>query len=306
MNPEEFKRLQFDKAPSQNWTSLYEYVYDPAPVLSPETFLLGIVLSVGLLWLIRRWVSPALARGCLTIGVLLILWEVVPMVGLLNPVFFPPPTAVLDTLAVHWHRGWLATHILASLERFAVAFGLAIVVGVATGFLLSVSSRLWGYVGSVLYLVRSIPPPAWLPVVVLWMGAGNPAAIFVVFLGAFFPIMIGTIDGFKKVDPIQIETVRTFGGSRFDVFWEVRVPTSLPDIIVGIRVGLGIGWMMLVAAELAVARLGTGVGWMITHARIWYDSAVIMGGMGIISLMGLGVELLLRRAFARWADLPRA
>jgi ABC-type nitrate/sulfonate/bicarbonate transport system permease component len=118
--------------------------------------------------------------------------------------------------------------------------------------------------------------------------------------------MIGTVDGFKKVDPVQVETIRTFGGNRFDVFWEVHVPTSLPDIVVGIRVGLGIGWMMLVAAELAVSRLGTGVGWMITHARIWYDSAVILGGMGIIGVMGLLVDLVLRRALARWADLPRA
>jgi ABC-type nitrate/sulfonate/bicarbonate transport system permease component len=306
MNPQEFKRLQFDKAPAGGWTSLYDYVYDPPSVLSPEMFLLLIVLCLGLLWLTRRWTSPALFRGCLTIGVLLVLWEAVPTVGLLNPIFFPPPTTVLDTLAVHWSRGWLSTHILASFHRFAVAFGLAIGIGVPVGFLLSVSSRLWGYVGSVLYCVRSIPPPAWLPIIVLWMGAGNPAAIFVVFLGAFFPIMIGTVDGFRKVDPVQVETIRTFGGNRFDVFWEVHVPTSLPDIVVGIRVGLGIGWMMLVAAELAVSRLGTGVGWMITHARIWYDSAVILGGMGIIGVMGLMVDLLLRRALARWADLPRA
>jgi ABC-type nitrate/sulfonate/bicarbonate transport system permease component len=306
MNPEEVKRLQFDKTPSGGWTSLYEYVYDPAPVLSPEAFLVGVILGVVAVWLLRRWVSTAVARGCLTIGLLLVLWQVVPLVGLVNPVFFPPPTAVLDTLAVHWARGWLWTHIVASVQRFVVAFGLAIVLGVTTGYLLSMSSRLWGYVGSVLYMVRSIPPPAWLPIVVLWIGAGNPAAIFVVFLGAFFPIMIGTVDGFRKADPVQIETVRTFGGGRFDVFWEVRVPTSLPDVAVGIRVGLGIAWMMLMAAELAVSRLGTGVGWMITHARIWYDSAVIMGGMGIISLMGLGVDFVLKRAFARWADLPRA
>jgi ABC-type nitrate/sulfonate/bicarbonate transport system permease component len=306
MNPQEFKRLQFDKTPAGGWTSLYEYVYDPAPVLSPEMFLLAVVAVLALLWLTRRWTSAAVARGCLPIGAVLILWELVPTLGLLNPVFFPPPTQVLDKLAVHWDRGWLATHILASLQRFLVAFALAIGVGIPLGFLLSVSSHLWGYLGSVLYLVRSIPPPAWLPIVVLWMGAGNPAAIFVVFLGAFFPILIGTVDGFKKADPVQMDTVRGLGGGRFDVFWEVQVPTSLPDIVVGIRVGLGIGWMMLVAAELAVARLGTGVGWMITHARIWYDSAVIMGGMGIISLMGLAVDLLLRRVLARWAELPRA
>lgn len=306
MDPKDFQRLQFDKTPAGGWTSLYEYVYDPAPVLTPETFVLVIIGSVSLLWALRRWTSPALARGCLTLGALLILWEAVPTLGILNPVFFPPPTAVLDKLAVHWSRGWLPTHILASLQRFAVAFGLAIAIGVPMGFLLSASSRLWGYVGSVLYLVRSIPPPAWLPIVVLWVGAGNPAAVFIVFLGAFFPIMIGTVDGCKRVDPVQVETVRTFGGNRFDVFWEVWVPTSLPDIVTGIRVGLGIGWMMLVAAELAVARLGTGVGWMITHARIWYDSAVIMGGMGVISIMGLAIDLLLTRALARWADLPRA
>lgn len=275
-------------------------------MLSPETFLVTIAIIVGLFWVIRRWTSPSLARGCLTIGVLLVVWEIVPSLGFLNPVFFPPPTAVLDKLAAHWQRGWLPRHILASLERFAIAFGLAIGIGVPTGFLISVSRRLWGYVGSVLYLVRGIPPPAWLPIFVLWAGAGNPAAIFVVFLGAFFPILIGTVDGFKKADPVQIETVRTFGGNRFDVFWEVEVPTSLPDIVAGIRVGLGIGWMMLIAAELAVARLGTGVGWMITHARIWYDSAVIMGGMVIIGIMGLMVDLVLRRALARWANLPRA
>jgi ABC-type nitrate/sulfonate/bicarbonate transport system permease component len=307
MSPEDVRRLQFDKGRSAaNPTSFYEYVYDPDAVLSPEAFLLLLLLVVGLLWATRRWLSPALARGALTIGALLAAWELVPMLGILNPVFFPPPTHVLDKMAVHWERGWLALHIWASLERFVIAFGLAVGVGVPLGYLLSLSSRLWGYLGSLLYMVRSIPPPAWLPLAVLLGGAGNPAAIFVVFLGAFFPILIGTIDGFKKADPVQMETVRTFGGNRFDVFWEVQVPTSLPDVVVGMRVGLGIGWMMLVAAELAVARLGTGVGWMITHARIWYDSAVIMGGMVIISIMGLLVDLALRRALARWAELPRA
>ncbi|MBI2459968.1 MAG: ABC transporter permease [Candidatus Rokubacteria bacterium] len=306
MDPEAARRLLFDKAPTGGWTSLYEYVYDPAPVLSSEAFLLAIVAVVGLLWAVRRFTPPVLARGGLTIGVVLVLWEAVPTLGILNPVFFPPPTAVLDKMAVHWQRGWLPQHILASLGRFSIAFGLAIAIGVPTGFLISLSSRLWGYVGSILYFIRGIPPPAWLPIFILWAGAGNPAAVFVVFLGAFFPILIGTVDGFKKADPVQIETVRTFGGNRFDVFWEVQVPTSLPDIVIGIRIGLGIGWMMLIAAELAVARLGTGVGWMITHARIWYDSAVIMGGMVVIAIMGLAVDLVLRRALARWADLPRA
>lgn len=305
MDPDQAQRLKdFPKAFAHGAYSFYEYIYEPTRVLSSEVFL-GLIVAVSLLlWLVRRRLSVAAARGFLSVGVLLVLWELIPTLGLANPLFLPAPTTVINMMVTHWQRGWLPRHITASLWRFCLAFVLAVAGGIGLGFLMATSRILWGYVGAVLYVVRAIPPPTWLPLIVLWIGAGNPAAIIVVFLGVFFPVLIGTVDGYQKADPVRIDTIRTFGGGRLAVFWEVYVPTSLPDIAAGIRIGFGIGWMMLVAAELAVSRLGTGLGWMITHARIWYDSAVILGGMALISLLGLALDRFLVRALRPWAELP--
>jgi ABC-type nitrate/sulfonate/bicarbonate transport system permease component len=305
MDPDQAQRLKdFPKAFAHGAYSLYEYIYEPARVLSTEAFL-GAILAVSvLLWLVRRRFSVAAARGFLSVGVVLVLWELIPTLGLVNPLFFPSPTMVINMMIAHWQRGWLPKHIVASLWRFCLAFGLAVVSAIVVGFLTATSRLLGGYLGGVLYVIRAIPPPTWLPLIVLWIGAGNPAAILVVFLGVFFPVLIGTVDGYRKADPVRIDTIRTFGGGRLAVFREVYVPSSLPDIAAGIRIGFGIGWMMLVAAELAVSRLGTGLGWMITHARIWYDSAAILGGMVLISLLGLVLDRCLVRALRPWADLP--
>lgn len=306
MDPQEAQRLKdFPKAFAHGAYSLYEYVYDPARIVSSEAFLAMVVVIFGLLWLLRRRVSVTVARGSLTVTVLLVLWELIPTLGLVNPLFFPSPTAVINTMAAHWQRGWLSRHIVASLGRFVLAFSLAVLGGIVVGFVIAANRVVSGYMGSVLYVIRIIPPPTWLPLIVLWLGGGNHAAIIVIFLGAFFPVLIGTVDGYQRADPVRIETVRTFGGGRIAVFREVCLPTSLPDIASGIRIGFGVGWMMLVAAELAVARLGTGLGWMITHARIWYDSAAILGGMAIISVMGLALDRCLTRALRPWAELPR-
>ncbi len=307
MDPQEAQRLKdFPRAFAHGAYSLYEYIYEPARILSSEAFLGAVVIVFGVLWLIRRQFSLTVARGCLTVGLLLVLWELVPTVGLVNPLFFPSPTMVINTMTAHWQRGWLPTHIAASLWRFVLAFTLAVLGGIVVGFLIAMNRVVSGYMGSVLYVIRIIPPPTWLPLIVLWLGGGNQAAIIVIFLGAFFPVLLATLDGYRRADPVRIETVRTFGGGRFAVFREVHLPTSLPEIASGIRIGFGIGWMMLVAAELAVSRLGTGLGWMITHARIWYDSAAILGGMAIISVMGLALDRFLTRALRPWADLPRA
>jgi ABC-type nitrate/sulfonate/bicarbonate transport system permease component len=307
VDPDQARRLKdFPKAFAHGAYSLYEYIYEPARLVSSEAFLGAVVLAFSVLWLFRRRLSVTVARGSLTVAVLLIVWELVPTVGLVNPLFFPSPTMVINTMTAHWQRGWLPRHIAASLWRFAVGFSLAVVAGIAMGFVIASSRVLSGYMGSVLYVIRIIPPPTWLPLIVLWLGGGNHAAVIVIFLGALFPVLIATVDGYRKADPVRIETVRTFGGGRLAVFREVYLPTALPDIAAGIRIGFGIGWMMLVAAELAVSRLGTGLGWMITHARIWYDSAVILGGMAIISVVGLALDRFLTRALRPWADLPRA
>jgi ABC-type nitrate/sulfonate/bicarbonate transport system permease component len=305
MDPDQAQRLKdFPKAFAHGAYSLYEYIYEPARILSSEAFLAAVVALFAVLWLLRRRFSVAVARGFLSVALLLVLWELIPTLGLVNPLFFPSPTTVVNTMAAHWQRGWLPKHITASLVRFCLAFALAVVAGVLVGFLMAMNRLVWGYMGSVLYVIRAIPPPTWLPLIVLWLGAGNHAAIIVVFLGVFFPVLIGTVDGYQKADPVRLDTIRTFGGGRLAAFREVYLPSSLPDIATGIRIGFGIGWMMLVAAELAVSRLGTGLGWMITHARIWYDSAVILGGMAIISLMGLVLDRFLMRALRRWAELP--
>ena len=141
-------------------------------------------------------------------------------------------------------------------------------------------------------MLRPIPPIAWIPLAILWFGIGDLQNQFIIFLGIFFPLLINTISGVKNVEHNVIRAARCLGASEFDVLVKIVFRAALPQIVTGIRIGLGVGWMALVAAELVGAT--SGLGWLISDARSVLRTDIILVGMISIGVAGLVIDQGLR------------
>jgi ABC-type nitrate/sulfonate/bicarbonate transport system permease component len=291
--------------PVDTWNRPMEQAFKVGEVINPLHFVIGIALGVLLLHFLRSRLPKVfpiiLIRALTSVGVVLIFWELCVYLELVRSVLLPPPTTVIVKLQAHWHKGYLQIHILASVSRLFTAFFLAIVTGIPLGFLIATFRRFSDYVDPLLNLIRVIPPPAWLPFAILWFGIGNPPAIYIIWLGAFFPMLLNTIRGIRNTQQIHIESIQNLGGTRIDTYWRVMLPSAFPTIFTGIRIGFGIGWVCLVTAELVA--VDAGLGWMIEDARNLLDTPTVLGGMVVICLLGITFDTILTKteqAIVRW------
>jgi NitT/TauT family transport system permease protein/taurine transport system permease protein len=203
----------------------------------------------------------------------------------------PPPTAVL---AAGWElilSGDLFKHFWASLKREVIAFAYAS-VAIPIGVLMGWSKTAQNLLEPVFEMLRPIPPIAWIPLAILWFGIGDLQNQFIIFLGIFFPLLINTITGVKNVEANVVRAARCLGASEMDVLTKVVFRAAMPQIITGVRVGLGVGWMALVAAELVGA--SSGLGWLISDARSVLRTDIILVGMVSIGAAGLFIDQGLR------------
>ena len=216
-------------------------------------------------------------------------------------VLMPAPTTIARTAAGLVASGELFFHLVASLKREAWAFlfaATAIPLGIAMGWWRLVYNQ----VNPIMEILRPIPPLAWIPLSILWFGIGDAQNQFIIFLGMFFPILINTIVGVKNVDPNLVRAARSLGAPEYKVLSRIVLKGSLPQIITGVRIGLGVGWMALVAAELVGAN--SGLGFLINDARSMLRTDTIVVGMLTIGLVGLLIDTAIRtlgRKFLSWS-----
>jgi len=144
------------------------------------------------------------------------------------------------------------------------------------------------FLDPIVEIIRPIPPIAWIGLALLWFGIGLNSAVFLVFIGAFFPILLNTIDGVRNVDKRLIEVAYTFGASDWDVLRKVVLPSASPIIYTGLRVGMGIGWMCVVAAEMIAVRYGLGN--QILESTNLLQTDKVLVGMITIGLLGLAIN----------------
>ncbi|HJU24762.1 MAG TPA: ABC transporter permease [Casimicrobiaceae bacterium] len=234
--------------------------------------------------------------------VFVIAWQLISMYGQrINPqldVMMPPPTAVISAAEDLAARGVLFMHILDSLKRVLLAVGAATVLGVPLGLAMGWSKRFRAVVDPLLEFIRPIPPLAWIPLSILWFGIGDLQIVYIIFLAAFFPVVLNSLAGARDVDSYLVRAGLSLGASRRELFLTVVLPAALPHIFTGMRIGLGIGWMALVAGELVAAP--SGLGYMINNARTLFRSDYILLGMVLIGALGLVLDYLMRQA-ARFA-----
>ena len=256
--------------------------------------------------------SAALARRALRklrnlalLAALLVVWQAISvwMLDRTTRTLLPPPTTVLQAAWELINNGDLFRHLRDSLKREMVAFlwaTTAIPLGIAMSWWKPVNDQ----VDPLIEMLRPVPPLAWIPLSILWFGIGDTQNQFIIFLGIFFPILLNTIAGVAGVEPNLVRAARCLGAGDWQVLWRVVLRAALPQIVTGIRIGLGVGWMALVAAELVGAN--SGLGFLINDARTVLRTDYVIVGMATIGLVGLLIDWLIRSVVRRLLPWSRA
>ena len=246
------------------------------------------------------------AVGMIVPAVVIALWQAVAMLGWVNPQVLPSPLAVVEKWIAYLlplqpydpaAGGWLAwavsgeliTDSIGSLYRVVVGFvigaGLALPIGLAMG----ANPRVYDWLNPLVQLLRPIPPIAYIPLSILWFGLGNPPAVFLIALGAFFPVLMNTIAGVRQVDGIYLRAARNLGATGSTMFIRVILPAAVPYILSGVRIGIGTAFIVVIVSEMIA--VNNGLGFRILEAREYFWSDKIIAGMISIGLIGLAIDV---------------
>jgi len=241
---------------------------------------------------------------------LIIAWEVVSYF-INNPFFLPRFESVVAVLADPFRdrlgSGSLITNAIRSIQRVGLGFLIAAAIAIPLGIAMGWSDRSYRFFDSTIQILRPIPPLAWLPLALAWFKVGLTSIVFIIFIGAFFPILLNTIDGVKNVRTTWLEVASTLGASERQLLVKVVIPGAAPLIWTGLRIGFGIAWMVVVAAEILPGTT-SGLGYLIMYAYNFGQIALIIAGMIVIGIIGItfdfffqGIE---KKKFA-WRRLER-
>lgn len=244
----------------------------------------------------RRRVVASTAISAATVAALVLLWWLSTRLGWIAPLFLPSPGQVVHQFLVVSTRGYmdatLGQHVWASLQRILSAFGAALATAIACGVLIGRSGVARGVLDPLIEFYRPIPPLAYLPLIVIWFGIGELAKVLLIYLAIFAPIAISTANGVRNVDVAKLRAAQALGASNRQLIRYVVLPHALPDILSGTRIGLGVGWSTLVAAELIAAT--RGLGFMVQSASQYLATDVVLVGILVIAFIAFALELGLR------------
>jgi NitT/TauT family transport system permease protein len=237
----------------------------------------------------------------LVIAVLIALWWLAIIAT--HSVIFPTPWDVVTGTVQLIRDGSLWRHIGASLMRVATGFGLAVCIAIPLGLWMGWVRRAYQTLNPLFQILRPISPIAWIPIAILWFGVGNASPIYLIFISSVFPMIVQTVVGVHTIEKRYLRAAENFGVSHRTLFMRVVIPAVLPQILVGMRIGLGVAWLVVVAAEMIA--LHSGLGYMIMDSRNAgnrYD--LVVAGMIIIGLIGLSLDgfmrLLESAPWVRW------
>jgi taurine transport system permease protein len=245
-----------------------------------------------------RWpFSRQLTLSLATLTAIILLWWWVAAEQWISPLFLPPPGQVLTKLiSIAGPQGFMdATlwqHLAASLLRILTALLAAVLIGIPVGIAMGLSPTVRGILDPLIELYRPVPPLAYLPLMVIWFGIGETSKILLIYLAIFAPVAMSTMAGVRSVKQVRVRAAEALGASRLQVVWHVILPGALPEILTGFRIGLGVGWSTLVAAELIAAT--RGLGFMVQSAGEFLATDVVIAGIGVIAVIAFCLELGLR------------
>jgi ABC-type nitrate/sulfonate/bicarbonate transport system permease component len=240
-------------------------------------------------------------HGLLGVALLLLVWEGAARLAIADARVLPAPSQCVQAAWNYLTVAELARHLATSLSRVAGGFALASALGIALGVCTGWYRPLGRITRPIVDLLRPIPPLAWIPMAIIWFGLGEASKWFVIFLGAFFPIFTNTLRGMETIAPVLLKAARTMDADGPELLGRVALPAALPDIATGMRVGLGLAFGILVAAELIAA--DSGIGYLIMQSRETGQMGVAIFGVIVIGLLSLladsGLSTSLRRIGGR-------
>lgn len=221
--------------------------------------------------------------------IFLLLWQLSINLGWIPEKYLAPPTVVARTFITKFYEArpdgsTLPVHFISSLYIAFVGFVSAVVIGVPLGLLMGYYKNLDLLIRPIFEFIRPIPPLAWIPLSILWLGIGTTAKSYIIFLAAFVPCVINAYTGVKLTNPVLINVAKTCGANKWTIFVKVCIPSSLPLVFTGMRIALGNAWSTLVAAELLASV--SGLGYMIQQGRSLVRPDIIIVGMMTIGLTG--------------------
>ncbi len=236
---------------------------------------------------------------------LITVWQIVATMGWTNEHVLPSPWAVVlrwvayllpQTPYAEATNGWLAWAVsgellvdaMGSMYRVVVGFLIGAGLALPLGLMMGASPRVYAWLNPLAQVLRPIPPIAYIPLAILWFGLGNPPAIFLIAIGAFFPVLINTISGVRQVDSIYIRAARNLGASQSTLFLRVMLPAAVPYILSGVRIGIGTAFIVVIVSEMIA--VNNGLGFRILEAREYFWSDKIIAGMITIGMLGLAID----------------
>jgi NitT/TauT family transport system permease protein len=225
------------------------------------------------------------------LGLLIAVWWIV--VVKTESAIFPTPLQVVTGTLELIKDGSLWEHIGSSLMRVGAGFLLAVVIAIPLGLWMGRVESAYITLNPIFQILRPISPIAWIPLAILWFGVGNASPIFLIFIASVFPMIVQTAAGVHTIEQRYLRAAENFGVSRYKLFTQVIVPAVLPEMIVGMRISLGVAWLVVVAAEMIALR--SGLGYLIMDSRNAgnrYD--LVIAGMIIIGIIGLLLDGLMR------------
>jgi NitT/TauT family transport system permease protein len=236
---------------------------------------------------------------------LLALWEIASRLAVVSPRYFPAPTTIAWVLVDRFVEGDLGAQSLVTLARLACAFALGAVPGVLLGLLMGIARPVRAAIEPYIAFIFPVPKITLLPFLLIILGVGEPAFVLTGATSAFFQIVISTLGGVQTLDPRLLEAGRNYGAHGARLFWKVILPAALPSIFTGLRLGLGLALVSLVAVEFIAAKSGLGHlvyrHWQMLSTPEMYAAFVLVGALGLALTRGLRA---LQARILTWQDDP--
>ncbi|WP_186428613.1 ABC transporter permease [Clostridium sp. BSD9I1] len=231
------------------------------------------------------------------LGLLLIGWEAVVLTGKYEPSLLPSPLMVLKGIKELIENGTFFTHIKLSLFRFFIGYSAAVILAIILGIILGWFQKIWDVIDPIVQVLRPISPVAWFPFIVLWLGIGDIPAIAIIFIAAFFPVLLSTVSAVKKTDKTYLKVARNFGIKQPFVLTKIILPAAFPNIVTGLHLALGSAWIFLVSGEMVGAQ--SGLGYLIMDARNSLRTDLLLLAIIMIGVLGLLLDKLIT-LFEKW------
>lgn len=239
--------------------------------------------------------------GVLLLIAFALIWQFVAALGLMHSSSLPTVTSIVSAWWDLLVSGVLIQELGLSLQRVAIGYGLAVIIGVGLGLAMGYSKTIFNLLEPVTELLRPIPSPAYIPLAILFLGLGEPMKIFVVAFSCTFPILLNTFSSIRSVDRILVDTGRTFGAKQLDQIFKIYLPSALPGIFTGMRVALGISLIVVVISEMVAS--GGGIGYFILNSQRLFQIPEMYAGIATLAVTGYILNLtfvLIEGRVLRW------